>query len=186
MEILAGAADTNKRIRVTGIRAGALVTETKTTNGANGSTPEALVAPFDRVLLVEALDACAGAVSVRIVAGAVVVATIAAGLGTSRMGVFSVPANHRGYVIRTESWLSASADVETRVYGRLAATDAFALRHHGPCGTGPRDLIDMGLGPMSGLDFPAGSDIDMRAIELTGVVTPRVGAAFKVITVPNG
>jgi len=185
-EILGVVADTNVPVRVTGIAAGAIVTQTVNTDGAAGNTPVPLPTSLDRILQVEVLGATTGLITVRRVAGAVTVATVATGLGTSRLGVFSVPDNHRGLLMASDGYLSATADVEMRIYRRLSGEN-FRLLTTAPMAAGgaPQVFIGESLGPVGGLVLPPGSDLDLRAIEVTGVATPRGRATFSIALIPN-
>lgn len=174
----ASTSDAGKHVSVVGLDANYnVLTEVIVLTEATGN---ASTNEFIRVFRAFVADGETNVGLISIKKGATTVAAIVAGAGQTLMAVYTIPANHTGYLMKGTASAQAGADATGNMFVRYFGQQSFRVGHSFEvAGAGGQYVYDFTV-PVA---LPAKSDIDVRLTTRSN--NGRYTAAFDLILIEN-
>lgn len=176
--VAAASGENGKEITISGLDADYNVaSETVTITGGAATTNTEFIR-VNRAFIVSGADNTA---NVNISVNGTQVARILEDFSQTLMSVYTVPANHTGYLMQGIASIEYGGDASINMHVRYFGQDAFRIGHSGEvAGTGMPYNYNFAV-PIA---IPEKSDIDIRATVRSN--NSRVTAAFDIILIENG
>lgn len=174
----ANAEDANKQVTVVGLDSDYNpLAETITLTNATGN---ASTNSFKRIFRAFVVDGTTNVGAITIKKDATTVAAITAGKGQTLMAVYTIPANHTGYLCKGTATAQATADATGDMFIRYFGQTSFRVGHTFEVfGAGGQYTYDFTVP----IEIPAKSDIDVRISARTN--NGRYTAAFDLILIQD-
>lgn len=147
------------------------------TNATGNASTQSFIRVF-RAFMTNGSATNVGLVSIK--RSTTTVAAITAGKGQTLMGVYTIPANHTGYLLKGVCTAQGGADATGDMFVRYFGNAAFRVGHSFEVTGGGEYTYEFGV-PIS---IPAKSDIDIRVTTRSN--NGRYTAAFDLLLIETG